>query len=184
MDCNDRIEIPEFPGYTIDQYGSIYNKHGHQLSPELTSKGYHRISMRKDNQTIKKRIHRLVALAFIDNPNNYTEINHIDGNKTNNCVSNLEWCSRKTNMQHAANVLKVMNWTNEQKLKVKGLRRAAKLSMDDINDIKQELIQLIPSKGKWGYGIKIKEIAYRYNVTYQTIWMISKQIIINTSDQR
>lgn len=51
------------------------------------------------------KIHRLVAVAFIPNPEGKAEINHIDGNKTNNCASNLEWCSRLENMRHAKNEL-------------------------------------------------------------------------------
>lgn len=48
-------------------------------------------------------IHRLVAQEFILNPNNYNEINHIDGNKSNNRIDNLEWCNRAYNMRHASN---------------------------------------------------------------------------------
>ena len=45
-------------------------------------------------------IHRLVALAFLDNPNNYPQINHKDENKLNNCVDNLEWCDAKYNINY------------------------------------------------------------------------------------
>ena len=45
-------------------------------------------------------LHRLVANSFIDNPNNYKEVNHKDENKANNCVDNLEWCDRKYNMNY------------------------------------------------------------------------------------
>ena len=49
----------------------------------------------------KKYIHRLVAQTFLDNPNNYKEINHKDGNKQNNVYSNLEWCTRSQNVKHS-----------------------------------------------------------------------------------
>lgn len=50
-----------------------------------------------------KLLHRLVAETFVDNPNHYSEVNHIDGNKLNNSASNLEWCTRSQNMKHAFN---------------------------------------------------------------------------------
>lgn len=50
---------------------------------------------------LSHRVHRLVALVFIENPFNLEEVNHIDGNKTNNDIANLEWVSHKRNMEHA-----------------------------------------------------------------------------------
>lgn len=64
------------------------------------SNGYCYVSLRNENGIFKNhRIHRLVAKAFIPNPNNYSQVNHIDMNKQNNCVENLEWCDQFENMR-------------------------------------------------------------------------------------
>lgn len=61
------------------------------------------MQVRLNNKYIKKskRIHRLVAQAFIPNPNNYPQVNHIDGNKLNNKADNLEWCTNEYNMKES-----------------------------------------------------------------------------------
>lgn len=65
------------------------------------STGYKVVSIRnKVGQTLVRKIHRLVAIAFVPNPNKYTIVNHIDENKTNNTASNLEWCTLKQNANH------------------------------------------------------------------------------------
>lgn len=64
-------------------------------------KGYFRIKISKNNKIFTKQIHTLVAQAFIPNIKNKKEVNHKDLNKQNNCITNLEWVSRKENMQHA-----------------------------------------------------------------------------------
>ena len=68
------------------------------LKPEVTKKGYLRVSLGSSSKGYKKYlIHRLVALAFIPNPNNLLQINHKDENKLNNNVNNLEWCNNSYN---------------------------------------------------------------------------------------
>lgn len=69
----------------------------------IDNRGYYRVSLGKDGLKITKKVHRLVAEAFIPNPNKYKEVNHIDGNKLNNHVDNLEWCTRSHNVLHAFN---------------------------------------------------------------------------------
>lgn len=61
-------------------------------------KGYLRIMLRKSGVVKNHRVHRLVAMAFIDNPCNLQEVHHIDGNKKNNRLENLEWCDGKENL--------------------------------------------------------------------------------------
>ena len=63
--------------------------------------GYALVVLMKNNKRHNKLVHRLVAEAFINNPENYAVVNHIDGNKQNNNVSNLEWCSTSYNVKHA-----------------------------------------------------------------------------------
>ena len=70
----------------------------YELKPSDNGRGYLTVSIGARNP---RYVHDLVAETYIPNPNNYSEINHIDGNKKNNCVSNLEWCTRHDNLKHA-----------------------------------------------------------------------------------
>lgn len=74
---------------------------GKLLSTEVMKKGYHRVSICLSGKIIKRMVHRLVAEAFIPNVNNLPEVNHRDGNKSNNIVSNLEWSNCFDNIHHA-----------------------------------------------------------------------------------
>lgn len=74
---------------------------GKILTVSKNKLGYPQITLSKNDKEHSRRIHRLVAQAFLPNPNNYKEVNHIDGNKSNNVVTNLEWCDRSHNMRHA-----------------------------------------------------------------------------------
>lgn len=67
------------------------------LKPGIDSKGYYHIILRKDNKSFDKRVHVLVALSFLPNPNNYSDVMHLDESRTNNNVNNLKWGTRKEN---------------------------------------------------------------------------------------
>lgn len=69
-----------------------------------TTLGYKTVILCKDGITSSKRVHRLVAEAFIKNPQNFDIVNHKDENKTNNCVENLEWCTMQYNTNYGTGV--------------------------------------------------------------------------------
>jgi len=68
-----------------------------ELRLQTNNFGYKTVMLYKDGKPRRKTVHRIVADAFIPNTSNYPQINHIDENKANNCVSNLEWCTSSTN---------------------------------------------------------------------------------------
>lgn len=93
--------IEESDGYYVSDDGQV--KHNDViLKYRMTKNGYARVNIKIKDKFIDKYVHRLVAQYFIPNPNNYPAVNHIDGCKTNNFASNLEWCTYKMNMEHAS----------------------------------------------------------------------------------
>lgn len=95
-------EIKGFEGlYQVDECGNVLNlKKGVFLKPFDNGNGYLKVHLLKNGKDTKKYIHRLVAEAFIPNPEGLAEVNHKDEDKTNNYVHNLEWCSRKYNLNY------------------------------------------------------------------------------------
>ena len=95
-------QIPGYENYKISEYGIVYSCYIHKIKrTSLHRQGYLMVGLTKDGIEKKWLIHRLVALAHIDNPNGYRYVNHIDGDKKNNHISNLEWVTSSDNQKHA-----------------------------------------------------------------------------------
>lgn len=93
--------IPNYPEYLIDEYGSIFSlKSNKFIKLQLAKNGYVCAHIINENGVKRKTVHRMVADAFIPRGVG-THVNHIDGNKLNNHVSNLEWVSISENILHA-----------------------------------------------------------------------------------
>lgn len=92
--------INEFPNYSVSNLGNVMNNKTNKIMKLCLKGGYYHISLK--NKDCKKglKVHRLVALAFINNPENKTDVNHEDKNKLNNNITNLTWMTRKENNQH------------------------------------------------------------------------------------
>lgn len=85
----------------VSNHTGFINKPERILKPIKDIKGYLRVYLSKNNKNKFTPIHRLVSFAFIPNPENKPQVNHIDGNKQNNHVENLEWCTNRENSIHA-----------------------------------------------------------------------------------
>ena len=147
--------ISEYPMYDISKNGIIRNRETKKIKSQYVgSTGYYMCTLTKDKKHKPKRVHRLLAELFIPNPNNELFINHIDGNKLNNSISNLEWCSHSYNMKHAFRT-GLINNTGEK-------NGMAKLNERKVREIKELLKQ----------GISQYKIAKKYNVSRSAILKI------------
>lgn len=172
LKCYDHSLKEEFKDYEIEGYGiltinnlgtKIYTKTGKFPSLSLDGSGYLTFNIFPKIGGIKKsrtiRIHRLVASAFIPNPDNLPEVNHKDGNKLNNCVSNLEWVTGYENIHHA--------WEN-------GLAKGAKGEENGRSKLTDEQVKEIRAEYVGAHG-QIANLAKRYNVS----WSLIKLIVTN-----
>lgn len=105
--------IPEYEGlYLISNYGDIKSLHnyrkGNILKPKIR-KGYYQIGLRKNGKRKWYAIHRLVAKTFLNNENNFPQVNHKDENKLNNYVENLEFCTASYNNKYGTRLERVAN---------------------------------------------------------------------------
>ena len=136
----DKLDNVRWGEYEVRDNGDVIALSGRKAGQKLTKsghvQGYHMVSLRQydSDRFLKCYLHRVVAYHFLDNPDSLPEINHIDGNKQNNDVSNLEWCTRKDNARHA---LKTGLFKNIEILGAKGESNPqSKLCEEDVLDVR------------------------------------------------
>lgn len=96
--------------YKISNYGRIYSIQKRKyLRPKSNGRGYLQIELTKEKNHKMHYVHRLVAEAFIENPDNLPQVNHKDENKKNNATENLEWCSAKHNLSYGTRIKRIAN---------------------------------------------------------------------------
>lgn len=147
------VRIENYEVYAVDPTGRVINtRTGRELKYDLSSAGYRRVTMSVDGVTKRMTVHRIVAETYLDKHSDMDVVNHKDGDKLNNHISNLEWVSPSYNAQHAFNT---------------GLRQAP-------NRLPQHIVDGVRDLHKEGlprrdialqFSIKesrVKDILYRY----------------------
>lgn len=155
-------DVPKYKGYyqvsSLGNVRSLIQWNGHRyikrnepyiLSQSNTTTGYKKVELVKDGVVKSKKVHRLVAKAFIPLIKDKNIINHKDGDPKNNCVDNLEWCTQSENIQHAYDIglMKRKICENKEKLIIK----------DYLSKI------------------RLEEIAYKYGIEKNSIYRVLKK---------
>lgn len=109
--------IGGFEDYLIYNDGRVFTLKRNKFLKLSLNNGYHRITLYKNGKYHQVSVHRLVAKYFISNPQNKPFINHKDGNRSNNSLDNLEWCTSSENNKHAY-VAGLRTWESESRQKV------------------------------------------------------------------
>lgn len=122
-------DIKGYPDYQISNLGRVWNKRKQRyIAQSKNNRGYYMIHLNAANGKRKTElVHRLVALTFIDNPNNLPEVEHKDRNRENNCVDNLCWISRSGNCRNTSQNKIVRVYKNGDFIKECCLTEAAEL---------------------------------------------------------
>jgi hypothetical protein len=113
-------DIDIWPGYAVDQEGNVKSPRN-KLLKAGTKGNYKCIQVSIEGAPKWQYVHRLVAGAFIPNPNNKPYVNHIDGNKMNNTSSNLEWVTHKENMEHYIKSVYGIDYISDSRKRSKGI---------------------------------------------------------------
>lgn len=147
--------------YLISKQGDVYSVRNNKLIKPFVSAAYKQVELNLNGKATKHLIHRLVAQAYIPNPNNFPCVNHKDGNKLNNDVSNLEWCNYSNNMRHASNT---------GLLHTKGSNNpASKLTEEDV-----KYIRSVYKKGDKEFGLC--SLGRKFGVDHKTIWCVVNEV--------
>lgn len=163
--------IKDFEDYKVSNTGKVFSIKRNKMLKPYEKKNYLGVYLYQNNTRKFMTIHRLVALAFIDNPNNYPQINHKDENTKNNCVENLEWCSAKYNCNYGTHREKVRQrmLTNnpfkgkQHTAETKQKMRNAKLGRSLTEEHKKKIGLSNKGKGRIGNSVYCVELNKTFN---------------------
>lgn len=162
-----------FEDYTIDTDGNVYSKRKNKyLKQNINKYGYCKVTLQKNKYRKIFSVHRLVAETFIPNPKNYPCVNHIDSNRTNNNINNLEWCTYEENTQWALKNGRFDNMSKQNSIRLKNNPLNGYIYANEITKKKvakydkyNNLIEIYESisEASRKTGITIQSISYSAN---------------------
>jgi hypothetical protein len=177
--------ISGWENYSISNLGKVKNNKTGRLLRQSIRGGYSFVGLSKESKGKTKAVHRLVALAFIDNPENKQQVNHIDKNRSNNNVSNLEWTTAlENNIHKSTNVIQTTN----QNIQV--------WRLDNDTNEKLELYNSLEEAGKWCFNNNLTKkqetaracissnITGKYKSSYGFKWIMKEQEHLENEEWR
>lgn len=164
----------EASGYSVESSGEVLGKRGKPLTLHTNHKGYVYATFLSEGKMVKVYVHRLVAGKFLDNQEEKPCVNPIDGDKTNNSIGNLEWCTHSENMLHSYHTLGNsvpsflgLSHTSEAKEKT-SLKQSGELG----NNARLRKEDVLHIRKKYSEGTTIAQLAENFKCSFQNIWKI------------
>lgn len=158
-------QIEGYENYEVSNKRRVRNTGIGNILKGESHKGYVRVSLSNNGKRKRFKVHRLVALAFIPNPENKEQVNHINGVKDDNRVENLEWATAKENIHHAMEVL----YKDEVKRRESSSHKFNYMLAEEMRELHRE-------------GATINELIVKYECTEQTVSRIINNLYYSKED--
>lgn len=129
------VKIKDYPDYSINEKGEVMNKHSKLLKPHTAGRGYYCYQLSNEKGRKNEYIHRLVAKTFIPNPHNLPQVDHIDGDKSNNNVDNLRWVSNYDNAHAFGYYSRLKKAADAVRIRVVAIKGETRLKFDSKSDL-------------------------------------------------
>lgn len=162
-----KVSIPEFSDYyLVGNKGTVFSKHiNRTMTPKISRAGYNRVTLCNNGYRKTVAVHRLVAMAFIPNPDNKPTVNHINEVKTDNKVENLEWATNAEQNTHGTRIKRARENTNYKTRRIDYSQVAAKHDYEKLAELNSVTTVVYKNGEKIGEFKSQKEAAAFTNVS-------------------